>query len=103
MSPDAWTHDIALLPTEQDRTIQVQLFRDYQNNIDAYPRWQAFLREREPPLLVLWGERDPAFIAAGARAYLRDAPRGPATPAGRGSLRGGGTPGGGRAVPHRVR
>ena len=22
----------------------------------------------------MWGERDPAFIAAGARAYLRDLP-----------------------------
>ena len=26
------------------------------------------------PALVLWGERDPAFIADGARAYLRDLP-----------------------------
>lgn len=74
MSPDAWTHDIARMPSESDRAIQVQLFRDYQSNIDAYPRWQAFLRARRPPLLVLWGRHDPAFITAGAKAYLRDVP-----------------------------
>ena len=74
MSPDAWTHDIALLPTAQDRAIQVQLFQDYQTNIDAYPRWQAWLRKHQPPTLVVWGERDPAFVAAGALAYRRDVP-----------------------------
>lgn len=74
MSPDSYTHDIACMRTAADRLIQVQLFQDYQNNIDAYPQWQAYLREHRPPTLVVWGERDPAFVAAGARAYLRDVP-----------------------------
>ena len=74
MSPDSWTHDIALMPRPEDRAIQVQLFQDYQNNIDAYPKWQAYLRDHSPPTLIVWGENDPAFIAAGARAYLRDVP-----------------------------
>ncbi|MET0286209.1 MAG: alpha/beta fold hydrolase [Polyangiales bacterium] len=74
MCPDSWTHDIARLPSNEDRRIQVALFQDYQNNIDAYPRWQAFLRERRPPTLIVWGREDPAFIAAGAQAYLRDVP-----------------------------
>lgn len=74
MSPDTWTHDLAGLATPDDRAIQIQLFQDYQTNIDAYPRWQAFLRERQPPTLIVWGEHDPAFISAGARAYLRDLP-----------------------------
>lgn len=74
MSPDTWTHDIAMLPTERDRAIQVALFQDYQTNIDAYPTWQAWMRQQQPPALILWGERDPAFIADGGRAYLRDLP-----------------------------
>jgi pimeloyl-ACP methyl ester carboxylesterase len=74
MAPDSWTHDLAHLPTDGDRQIQVELFRDYQNNIDAYPRWQEYLRTRRPPTLIVWGEHDPAFIADGARAYLRDVP-----------------------------
>ena len=75
MSPDSWTHDLAFLSTDRDRKIQIQLFRDYQTNIDAYPAWQAFLRKYQPPTLIVWGEHDPAFVAAGARAYLRDVPR----------------------------
>lgn len=74
MCPDTWTHDSARLPSPEDRAIQVRLFQDYQNNIDAYPKWQAFLRERQPPTLIVWGKLDPAFIAAGANAYLRDLP-----------------------------
>ena len=74
MSPDTWTHDIARLQTPDDRRIQVQLFQDYQTNLDSYPRWQEFLRARQPPTLIVWGEHDPVFTAAGARAYLRDVP-----------------------------
>jgi pimeloyl-ACP methyl ester carboxylesterase len=40
----------------------------------AYPKWQKFLREEQPPTLIVWGKNDPAFIVAGARAYLRDLP-----------------------------
>ncbi|MEW5251163.1 alpha/beta fold hydrolase [Microbulbifer discodermiae] len=74
MSPDSWTHDLHFLETGQQRKIQVQLFQDYQNNIDAYPDWQAFLRKQKPPTLIVWGKNDPAFIYAGAEAYLQDLP-----------------------------
>jgi pimeloyl-ACP methyl ester carboxylesterase len=74
MSPDSWTHDLAFLQSEKDRKIQVQLFQDYYNNLLAYPNWQAWLRERRPPTLIVWGKNDPAFIAPGAEAYLRDLP-----------------------------
>jgi pimeloyl-ACP methyl ester carboxylesterase len=74
MSPDSWTHDTAFLQTPKDRMIQVQLFQDYYNNLLAYPKWQKFLREEQPTTLIVWGKSDPAFIAAGAKAYLRDVP-----------------------------
>jgi pimeloyl-ACP methyl ester carboxylesterase len=74
MSPDTWTHDIARLSTPEDRAIQVQLFQDYQTNIDSYPAWQEFLRTHQPPTLIVWGKHDPAFVVAGAQAYLRDLP-----------------------------
>jgi len=74
MSPDSWTHDIAMMPRDEDRRIQVELFQDYQNNIDMYPEWQRWVRAHRPPALVMWGERDPAFVVEGAYAYLRDLP-----------------------------
>jgi len=74
MNPDSWTHDLHFLQTKTDRLIQVQLLQDYYNNLLDYPKWQAYLREHQPPTLIVWGKNDPAFIAAGAKAYLKDLP-----------------------------
>ena len=57
----------------QDR-IQSDLFYDYRTNVTAYPDWQAWLRERQPPMLVLWGRYDLSFQVEGALAYARDVP-----------------------------
>ena len=75
MSPDSWTLDLSFLRTEKDQKIQVQLYQDYQTNIDRYPVWQALMRKRQFPALIVWGRNDPAFIAPGAEAYLRDLPK----------------------------
>lgn len=75
MSPDSWTFDLHFLETKQQRLIQVQLLQDYYSNLLAYPKWQEFLREKQPPTLLVWGKNDPAFIAQGAQAYLRDVPK----------------------------
>lgn len=74
MSPDSWTHDIHFLSQQKEREIQVALFQDYKSNLDAYPAWQKLLRQRQYPTLITWGKRDPAFIAEGAKAYLKDLP-----------------------------
>lgn len=74
MSPDSWSHDLSLLRTDKQKKIQVQLFQDYYTNLLAYPAWQAFLRKKQPPTLIVWGKNDPAFIAPGAQSYVRDVP-----------------------------
>lgn len=38
------------------------------------PTWQTWFRDRQPPLLILWGRHDPFFLEAGAGAYVRDVP-----------------------------
>lgn len=75
MSPDSWTHDNHFLEGEKDRLIQVQLFQDYYSNLLAYPEWQEFLRQNQPPALVVWGKNDPVFRVPGAIAYFNDLPR----------------------------
>jgi pimeloyl-ACP methyl ester carboxylesterase len=50
------------------------LLWDYQNNPPVYASWQAWLRDRRPALLAIWGRNDPFFIPAGAQAYRRDVP-----------------------------
>jgi pimeloyl-ACP methyl ester carboxylesterase len=51
------------------------LFYDYQNNVKSYPKWQQWLRDIKPPLLVLWGRYDTSFTVAGGEAYKKDDPR----------------------------
>jgi len=46
----------------------------YRTNVESYPHWQAYLRERQPPTLVLWGKYVTSFTVAGATAYGRDVP-----------------------------
>jgi pimeloyl-ACP methyl ester carboxylesterase len=52
--------------------IQSDLFFDYRTNVDAYPSWQAWMRKRQPRLLVLWGRYDQSFELSEAEAYRRD-------------------------------
>ena len=72
MNPDAWTHDQFGLDREGNKLIQLELQADYGTNLDRYPEWQAYLREHQPPTLVVWGTGDPLFGPDGARAYEQD-------------------------------
>lgn len=75
VSPDAWTIDQALLDRPGNQEIQLDLFHDYRTNIPLYPEWQAYFREHQPPMLVVWGKNDLIFIAAGAAPYKHDLPK----------------------------
>ena len=70
--PDMWTDETAFLSRPGMGHVQTALFYDYRTNIAAYPKWQAWLRARRPPLLVTWGVYDPSFVPQGALAYRRD-------------------------------
>jgi pimeloyl-ACP methyl ester carboxylesterase len=59
--PDLWTDEFAFLSQPGQADIQTDLFYDYRTNVDAYPTWQAWLREQQPRLLVIWGKYDPSF------------------------------------------
>jgi len=72
--PDLWTDEYYFLNRPGQADIQLDLFYDYQNNVKSYPKWQEWLRQNKPPLLVLWGKYDPSFMVAGAEAYKRDVP-----------------------------
>ena len=71
-NPDTWTDEYAILSRPGEREIQGELLYDYQSNVGSYPRWQAWLRQHRPPMLVIWGRYDPSFIVPGALAYQRD-------------------------------
>jgi pimeloyl-ACP methyl ester carboxylesterase len=72
--PDLWTDEFAFLSQPSQQQIQLNLFYDYRTNVASYPKWQEWLREGRPPLLVVWGTYDPSFSVAGATAYRDDVP-----------------------------
>jgi pimeloyl-ACP methyl ester carboxylesterase len=72
ISPDAYTLDQSLLDRPGNAAIQLALFYDYRTNLPLYPKWHRYLREKQPPVLAVWGKNDPIFLSAGAEAFLRD-------------------------------
>jgi len=72
ISPDTWDHVQPLLDREGNTDIQLQLFYSYGSNPPLYPQWQAYMREHQPPTLIVWGDKDEIFPAAGAHPYKRD-------------------------------
>ena len=72
IDPDTWTDEFYFLNQPGQADIQTDLFFDYQNNVKAYPIWQKWLHDHQPPMLVLWGRYDPSFTIAGAEAYRKD-------------------------------
>ena len=52
--PDLWTDEFAFLSQPGQADIQSDLFYDYRTNVDAYPKWQAWMARNQPRLLVLW-------------------------------------------------
>lgn len=74
VAPETWTLDAALIARPGNAEIQLDLFGDYASNVKLYPEFQRYLREKQPPLLAIWGKHDPFFVPPGAEAYRRDLP-----------------------------
>jgi pimeloyl-ACP methyl ester carboxylesterase len=72
--PDLWTNEFAFLNQPGQSEIQTDLFYDYRTNVAAYPKWQAWMRETQPRLLVIWGRYDLSFDPSEPEAYRRDVP-----------------------------
>ena len=54
---------------------QMDLLVDYGSNVKQYKALHQFFRAKQPPLLAIWGEKDPFFLPAGAKAFQRDNPK----------------------------
>lgn len=74
VAPEAYTLDSALMARPENEEIQLDLFLDYASNVALYPKFQQYFRDRQLPILAVWGQNDPFFIPAGARAYRKDVP-----------------------------
>jgi pimeloyl-ACP methyl ester carboxylesterase len=73
--PDLWTDEFRFLEQPGQAAIQSDLFYDYRTNVASYPKWQAWMRQTQPRLLVIWGKHDPSFDLSEPDAYRRDVPK----------------------------
>ncbi|MBN3116485.1 alpha/beta hydrolase [Pectobacterium brasiliense] len=74
VSPDGYTLEGLHVSRPGNADIQLDLLLDYASNVQRYPEFQAYFREKQPPLLAVWGRHDPYFLPAGAEAWKRDIP-----------------------------
>jgi len=71
---DLWTDEYRFLNAPGQAQIQSDLFYDYRTNVEAYPKWQAWMRKTQPQLLVLWGKHDLSFDLGEPERYRKDVP-----------------------------
>jgi len=72
--PDLWTDEFRFLNQPGQAEIQSDLFYDYRTNVDSYPKWQAWMREKQPRLLVIWGKHELSFDSGEPERYRKDVP-----------------------------
>ena len=72
--PDLWTDEYRFINAPGQAQIQSDLFYDYRTNVDAYPKWQAWMQKTQPKLLVLWGKHDLSFDPGEPERYRKDVP-----------------------------
>ncbi len=76
ISPDNWNSDFyTTLQKPNGRQIQLDLFYDYRKNVALYPKWQSFLKDKQPPTIIFWGQNDIFFTPAGGEAFWEALPR----------------------------
>jgi pimeloyl-ACP methyl ester carboxylesterase len=73
--PDLWTDEFYFLNQPGQADIQTDLFYDYRTNVENYPKWQAWMREKQPRLLVIWGKYESSFDPSEPESYRRDVPK----------------------------
>ncbi|KAJ7765797.1 alpha/beta-hydrolase [Mycena metata] len=74
IEPESYTLDAALMQRPGNIEIQLDLFKDYENNVKMYPQFQEYFRKSQVPLLAVWGKHDRSFTPEGAEAFKRDLP-----------------------------
>ncbi|KAI9726861.1 MAG: hypothetical protein M1834_001477 [Cirrosporium novae-zelandiae] len=70
--PETYTLDWALLNRPGNVEVQLDLFKDYQNNVEMYPQFQKWLVDSQTQVLAVWGKNDLFFIPEGAESFKRD-------------------------------
>jgi pimeloyl-ACP methyl ester carboxylesterase len=66
LDPAEWAIDAYAFSIPAKRVFMSRLFMNLTTNIQLYPEWTAYLKDRQPKTLVVWGRNDPLILPAAA-------------------------------------
>jgi len=66
LNPDNWAIDAYAFSIAANRVFMSRLFMNLTTNIQHYPEWTAYLKDRQPKTLIVWGRNDPLILPAAA-------------------------------------
>jgi len=72
--PDLWALHWSLM-TPRRKEIAIDLIAGLKENRAWFPEHRHYLRDHQPPALIVWGPHDHYMPEVSARAYLRDLPQ----------------------------
>lgn len=70
--PDLWKLHWPLMDHPLRKAIAVGLMEKLEENLSWFPSYQAYLRDHQPPTMLVWGAMDGYMPAMSAHAYRRD-------------------------------
>jgi pimeloyl-ACP methyl ester carboxylesterase len=74
LNPDNWAIDAYAFSIAEKRLFMSRLLMNVTSNVQHYPAWNAYLKERQPKTLVVWGRNDPLMTPANAELVKQDVP-----------------------------
>ena len=66
LNPDNWAMDAYACSIPASRVFMSRLLMNLSTNIQHYPEWIAYLKDRQPKTLIVWGRNDPLMQPAAA-------------------------------------
>jgi pimeloyl-ACP methyl ester carboxylesterase len=66
LNPDNWAIDAYAFSIAANRDFMSRLLMNLATNIRHYAEWNAYLKDRQPKSLIVWGRNDPLFVPAAA-------------------------------------
>ena len=67
LNPDNWAIDAYAFSIGANRVFMSRLFMNLSTNIQLYPQWTAYLKDRQPKTLIVWGRSDLLILPAAAQ------------------------------------
>ena len=74
LDPDNWAIDAYAFSIPEKRVFMSRLLMNMEANVGHYPEWNAYLKNRQPKTLIVWGRNDPFLMPAAAESVKLDVP-----------------------------